>query len=154
MSDLPYENTDNPAEVAQYLMALVQGDNGATTGIPADNVMYGDQQLIPRTPFVCVETGPMRSELAGTAYMLQNDMTVYLMVYHVNLRDPDGEQMTRKECDQMAYDLRTLLHSDKTMGGLVIHGHVTNMDPGYAQRQNKLLKMTRISWSGLSKKMI
>lgn len=147
----PYDDlSDNPAEVAQYIMSLVQG----SPLIPADNVMYGDQQLIPRTPFACVETGPMISELAGAPYMMQNDITVYLMVYHVNLKDPDGEQMTRKECDQMAYDLRTLLHTDKTMGGLVIHGHVTRMDPGYAQRQNKLLKMTRITWSGLSKKGI
>lgn len=154
MSDLPYPNTDNPAEVTEYIIQLLQEDNGATTSVPEGNVWYGDQELIPRTPFVCVETGPMRSELAGVSVMLQNDMTIYLMVYHTNLRDPEGEQMTRRECDQMSYDIRTLLHSDKQMGGLVIHGHVTAMDPGYARRQNSLMKTTRITWSGLTKKMV
>lgn len=150
MSDLPYENTDNSVEIAKHIQGMLE-----TWGeIPTDNIAYGDQTLIPRTPFVCVETGPMRSELAGVSYMMQNDHTVYLMVYHINLQDPPGEQKTREECDQMAYDIRTLLHTDKQMGGLVIHGHVTNLDPGYATRSNKLLKMTRITWSGLTKKMI
>jgi hypothetical protein len=82
---------------------------------------------------------------------VENDFTVYLMVYHTKLQD---EQMTRLQCEQHAEDIVALLHTDKQMGGLVFAGWVTAVDPGFAVRNNAMMRVSRITWLGKSKTII
>jgi hypothetical protein len=151
VSDTPYTGqTDNPTVVGEYFFDLFDARAKDLGLDPEKGLFYGDQQLIPTTPTICVEPGPLNSILDGAPFVLLNTFTIYIMVYHSKVQDT---QVTRKECDQYAYAIRKTLLEDKPLGGLVIYGFVTDIEPGYANRNGQLLRTSRITWQGQSKKV-
>ena len=141
---------DRLSTVADYINTLLN-TNKVTLGL--QDVFYGDQEKIPRTPAVAVETGVYTRELSGIGGKgrTDNKFTVYILVYNNRIRD---EQLNRKDVLTLSEAIMDVLHSDVTMGGNVIHGHVTAIEPGYAIRQNVLMRMARITWEGLTKTII
>jgi len=139
-------NTDSYVTISQYIKDLLA--NNTTLGL--QDVWYGDQQLVPRVPAAAVEPGTLRRSLGGVSPggVTENYIAVYVMVYHAGIKDT---QTTKKECDEHAEKIITALHADLTMGGLVIHGFCTEVDPGYATRGGELFFATRIQWEGLTK---
>lgn len=136
--------SDQPSVVNQFIVDLLKGE----PLLQLEDVFFGDQQLIPKTPSVAVEPGPMARELTGLPFRTDNTFTVFLIIYHSKVQ---GSQITRKECLEYAEAIMALLHTNKTMGDNVIHGYVTSIDPGYATRGGTLMMSTRLTWSGLSK---
>lgn len=114
------------------------------------DVWYGDQNLIPRYPAVAVEAGPFDRTLAGIGGKgrTENRIRVLLLLYLAKIADV---QVTKKQTDELAERIMDKLHEDITMGGLVIHGFVTTIEPGYATRGGTLMRTTRVTWEGLSK---
>jgi hypothetical protein len=43
------------------------------------------------------------------------------------------------------------LHEDLTLGGLVIFGYVSGIDPGVRLRESEMIRATRLTWDGLSR---
>lgn len=115
------------------------------------DIWYGDQDLIPRLPAACVEPGPKIRTLNGSLQMSENELAVFIMVYHGQVADT---QVTKQVCDEQAERIEALLHTDKTLGGLVVFGFCRELEPGYAERGRTLMYSTRITWQGLSKTMI
>lgn len=113
-----------------------------------EDVWDGDQALLPHTPAACVESGPLNKELIGMPSYTENTLTVYIMLYHSALKD---QQATTREAILYAESIMSLLHVDLSLGGLVIHGYVRAIEPGYADKGRSWYRSVRITWTGVSR---
>lgn len=133
--------------LSTYIHGLVEDEKAS---LSLEDVWYGDQQLIPRTPAVTIEPGRVDTTLNNTGMQATHEFEVELLVYHSELLEVNT---TRLECIQLGESIRDLLNSDKQMDGHVVHGHVSRFEPGYATRQ-VLLQAVRLTWNGMSKTRI
>lgn len=141
-------NTDKHSLIDQ---AIVDKLNLNKVALGIADVWYGDQALIPRTPTVTVEGGPISKNLTNMGFSTTNDIFVYLMVYLGKVQDV---QLNKKQADQLTEAIIDLMHVDKQLGGLVVVGHCAAVDPGFTQRRDALLKVNRITWAAKSKTTI
>lgn len=147
----PYAYTADPSVITQLIVDKIELAK-ATFRVPVMDVYYGDQDLIPNTPSVCVETGDTTRALAGAPNMTQNDFEIYILVYHNRVQE---NQLTRKECDQIGYDITLLMHQDLqlTNGGPpnVIHGYIRSHESGYTRKKDTMYRSARLTWRGHNK---
>lgn len=150
--------TADVSVLTQYIVDMLSADPylGGLLTNPLQDVWYGDEALIPRFPTVTVESSNLSSILGGAPYRTDNDIRVVLIVYASKVQP--GE-ITRKEADQLAYAIRSKLHTDRTLGGLVIHGFVSSIEYGYAVRRTTgstatLIRAARLTWDGKNKLML
>lgn len=143
-------NTDRLSVVSNYIYDLLTTNK---TALGLQDVFFGDQQKVPRTPAVAVEPGVYTRELSGLGGKgrTDNNFTVYVLVYVSNIRD---EQLNNKDVITLSEAIMDKLHLDVTMSGNVIHGRVTSIEPGYASRGGALMRFGRITWEGLTKTLI
>jgi len=113
-----------------------------------EEVYDGDEQLIPKTPSVCVIMGNKNRLLSGVPFRTDNTFEIFLMVYHGKIQD---SQLNQRECMNLAEAIEDYLHLDKTMGDNVIHGYCTGIEPGALRLGNTMMFVSRITWSGLTK---
>lgn len=143
--------SDKFSAVVQAVIDLLKA-NWESLGFPTDNdIYYGDQARYPRTPSVSVQGGSLTRQLNELGARSLNDMSVYIMIFHspyANL------EVSQKETDQFAEGIETLLHNNRTLGGLIIHSHVSSNEPGVAERGGTLLRATRLTLSCTSKTTI
>ena len=146
-------NTDSLYTVTKAIQTLLQANYVALELDRPEDVTYGDQDKIPRTPFLCVESGPKTRTIdgKGASGRTENNFTVFIMCYISNIR---SVQENREDADLFAEQIEALLHSDVQLGGIVIHGFVTSIEPGYATRSGALMRVARITWQGLTKTLI
>jgi len=144
--------------LTQYIVDMLSADPslGGLLTTPLQDVWYGDEALIPRFPTVTVESSGITSILSGAPYRTDNDIRIILIVYASKVQP--GET-TRKEADQLAYSVRSKLHTDRTLGGLVIHGFVSSIEYGYTVRRTTgataaLIRAARLTWDGKNKLML
>lgn len=137
--------TDNLDTVTQYIVDLI---NTNKVALGVQDVWYGDQELIPRSPAVAVEPGTKTRTLTGMPRMATNNFTVFILVYVAKLQDI---QLTRKTSNQLAEAIEDLIHGDSNLGGLVVHGFCTSQESGYAVRGSLLMRAVRISYEAMSK---
>jgi hypothetical protein len=142
--------TDKPSVVVQAHVNLLI-TNKIALGLA--DVFYGDQALIPRTPSVCVEAGPFDQEAnrVGGRLATENTFRDYLLVYVGKVQDV---QANYKKSLELAEAIRDLLNLDLQLGGLVVHGYVRSIEPGYVRKRDALLKVERILWQGMSQSRI
>jgi len=131
---------------------VVLNDNKSELQI--EDVWLGDQQLLPRTPAMCVVVGNTDTDLAGAPRRVEDIYNLTFNVYHCKLTD---NQDVERECNRRTEAIRKFLddYSVGTLDGLVIHSMVTKIEPGYANRGSgttaNWYKTSRISWQGLSR---
>lgn len=143
--------TADPLTIAEEIQYIIE-DARDMQKLGVVDIFFGDQANMPHSPTVCVEPGPVRSEYQGAPFVTNNELTVYIMLYHSKVSLPAGSlQDAAKESISLAQQIRDLLHEDKTIKGRVLHGFVTNLEPGYATRGGSLWRSTRITWQGMSK---
>jgi len=131
--------SDSLYTVAKYLENLI---TTAKAGLNVSDVYYGDQEKIPRVPTVCVDTGSKRRELNGAPRRLMVDMELYVIVYTGAVASLSAN---REQDDLIAEAVETLIHLDATMGGLVIDSLVSDIEYGYALRNNSLFRTARLT---------
>jgi hypothetical protein len=138
--------TDKVSVVAQAVRAILVE---ASVRLGLQDVYYGDQEKIARSPSVAVETGNKNRDLTGAPRRTTITLQVFLILYHSKVQD---NQVTRLECDLMAETIEDELHKAEhvTLGGLVSHSMVTNVEYGYARRANTLWTATRMTYETLS----
>jgi len=117
------------------------------------DVWYGDQNTIGRTPSVCIEPDEKQRTLEGAPNMTVNEFTVFILIYHNKVQDM---QITRKECDVLAYEIEKLIHQDLQLlnGGStprLIHGFVRSNESGYVYKGNTLYRVARLTFYGKNK---
>lgn len=128
--------------VGDWGVALLQA-NAQTLGIPDNGVFYGDQERIPCSPCVCVETGDKKAVLYGAGRMTELELNIYFLVYHSEIR---AVQSNRRDADILAETIGKVLNADATMGGLAIHSFVSQISSGYATKTNTTMRASRIEF--------
>jgi hypothetical protein len=142
--------TDSVVTVTQYLYDLLKDNavSGFSETIDSDLVFWGDQNRLPGYPALCVEAGPKTRELTGALRQTQNNITVYIIVYHGEVA---STQSNRKLSEQLAESIETVIHGDPYLGDNVIHSFVSEMVPGYVVRGTSPVVATRLTVSCLTK---
>lgn len=144
MADL----TASLVDVCEYLFTLLD-TNKESLGLMA--VYYGDQDRLPMTPVACIEPDTKNRDLKGAQRMTAVTLRAYVLVYHSAITSP---QQNRRDADQMAEDIETLIHSKRSLDGLLIHGMVTAIESGYVTRERTLVRSSRLTYEGLSQQLL
>lgn len=144
---MPY--TDKVSDVAQAIVDLLK-DNWDDLGLnDPEDVFYGNEARIGRFPAIAVDPSPgLNAELTGTMMQATNTFEITILVYEGALKN---QEVKRKDCDQRAEAIRAKLLSNKQLGGLVAHGHVLTIEPGFSNLQAQLVVASRMGWQGISK---
>lgn len=114
--------------------------NKAALGL--QDVFYGDQDRIPRTPAACVEPGEKRRELNGAPRRTMVTFVIYILVYHNPVKTVEA---IRNDLTALAELIETLIHSDAQMGDNVIDSLVVQLEDGFLQRSNTLFRASRLT---------
>jgi hypothetical protein len=139
--------TDRNSVVTQAIVDLLK-NNWEVIGCPGpDDIYYGDQSRYPRTPSIAVEPTTQPRELNQTGLQQRIQFSIYIFVYHGPVK---RTEVRKKEIDEIAERTVGVLHTDRRLNGLVIHGHPTSVEPGFVSRGGTLQEVHRILWEGIS----
>jgi hypothetical protein len=146
-----------PSEVAQRILALLEDAQVTLYGADSQ-ILYGDQSRIGVTPTVCVEAGATTRTLAGVPSRTQNDHVTSILIYWAKV---DSNQVTKLQSEQAGEATARYLDDNLTLerggdGGIVIHGYVTSIEPGYRFRDKgqNLYHSVRLTWQGKTKTIL
>ena len=146
-----------PSEVAERIIDILNDGGIDVLGEDA-TVLYGDQNRVPTTPTICVEPGETNRTLAGVPKRTENQLVAYIIIYYAKV---DTNQQTKRDTDKYAEGIVRYLDDNLTLelngdGGIVIHGHVTNINPGYTFRNqgSTLMNTVRLTWVGKTKTIL
>jgi hypothetical protein len=125
------------------LLKVEQADLGL------QDVWYGDQAKIPRSPAICVESATKSRSVVGAPRRTQVIFQCFLIVYHARV---DDVQIVREEVDMFAEDIEAVIHRSEnvTLGGLVTHGMITSSEFGYANKGGTLWQGVRMTYEAQS----
>lgn len=115
------------------------------------DVWMGDQDRLPRTPCVSVEPGMKQRELNGIPRRYQVQLEAYVMVYMDRIQDTQNNE---RQVLVISEAVEAVLHSDSTVGGIVIDSAVVETNPGYVNRGGTLMSATRLTFRAMSQKML
>ena len=73
------------------------------------------------------------------------------MIYHSALANI---QVKREEVDLYVDKVTNLIHANKKLGGLVVHGHVIRDEVGAADRGGTMLRTIRLTYQAISRESI
>lgn len=132
---------DSYVNMAKYLENLLKTRH-ADTGVEVQDVYYGDQENIPRTPSACVDPGGKRRDLQGAPRRTEATMTNYVIVYHYEVK---SMQDVREAADRVAEKIEDIIHEDAYMGNSVFDSMVTAVESGYLMRRNSLYRASRLT---------
>lgn len=142
-------HTDDDAVVAQAIEDLV---NANKADLLLDDVLYGDHNMIPHASAAIVMPGGMRRDLAGVAApggRTQNTMVVEVVLHWSKVGD---EATERKAADARGKALERKLHEDTTLGGIIIHGFVVQVDRGNTiMGNNNMFRTVRMVYQAQTK---
>lgn len=141
------EITNEPTNVVDYQYNLVKENLQA---LELHDVWYGEHRLVPRTPAVTVYPGPMRSKLVGIPFRTEQNIIIYHTVFN-SMVTGNASESPERECNRIAQNLADLLHRNSKMGGWVIQGFVTQMNPGFTVNNGRLMVACRLTWEGLTR---
>ena len=133
--------------ITQALIDLLAGDKD----LGLTRVYYGDQQGYPSIPSASVEHEGSTRTYTQTGLQTTRIIECTIIIYHGKAEDV---QTVKKELDQYAQAVEDLLHTDSTMGGLVINGLVTSMEPGTVLVGRSNFYAHRLTWEGKVKERI
>jgi hypothetical protein len=112
-----------------------------------NGIYLGDQNMIPKTPTVCVVPSSKGREFAGAPLRTRVTFQVFLMVYQEKLQDT---QANLRESMTLTEAIEALLHQDISMGGICQSSMVEQTEPGFAVRSGTLMRCTRMTWTGMT----
>jgi len=142
--------TDDNEVVASYIFNLIK-TNASALGLKT--VLYGDHDLIPHTPAVCVVPGPestIYNGVGGRPVMITFE--TYALVIYNKLQDI---QANLHSCGTLATQVKRLVHTDPMLGippnQLVIDCMCTDNEPGIVIKGGQLSPANRLTFSSRSK---
>jgi hypothetical protein len=111
-------------------------------------IYYGDQERIPKSPTVCIEPDIKDSPLYAAGRQTRPMFTIYFLIYHSEVRNV---QSNRRDSDALAERIEDFLNSDPQMGGLVVHGYVSQSASGYSPKTDSLMRSNRLTFTAESR---
>jgi hypothetical protein len=146
-----------PSIVAQRIKLLFDDNKLALVGTDG-MIFYGDQSRIPATPSLCVEAGQTARTLAGVGGngRVENALTCDIFYYYARVEEVQVSKLTVEQGGEAIVDL---LDQNPTLarggdGGIVIHGFIDLIDPGYAIKNKTLWHAVRLRWTGKTKTLL
>jgi hypothetical protein len=143
--------TDSTLVIADRFYTIL---NANKVSLGLEDVWFGDQDLLPRTPALCVEPGVKRRELSAAQNMTLNTIDTHFLLYYSEIVEI---QQQRRATVAFAEAIETFLHQNHqtllAVGGqqLTIHGLCTDMDPGYAVKKDRYFSAVIITWTSTTK---
>jgi hypothetical protein len=148
-----------PSEVARRIFDILDANKVAL--LTSDGMLlYGDQNRVPVTPTVCVESGPTGRVLAGIPRRTENNLVCYILLYWAKVQDNQTDKLQAEQC---AEGIVRYIDANPTLelngdGGVVIHGYITDIDPGYSLKgtgqSRSLYQAVRLTWTGKTKTIL
>lgn len=135
------------SSITQAIVDLLANDS--TLGLV--KVYYGETEGIPDIPAATVEVGTSSRSYNQTGLQTTREVPIVIVVYHAKVGD---SQVIKKSLDQFAQAIENKLHEDNTLGGLVISGIVTSIEPGAAAVGKALFYAHRLTWTAIIKERI
>ncbi len=120
--------------------------NQQTIGLK--DVLFGQQLMIPLSPSAVVTPGPKRKDLVGVSApggRTQNTLTVFIEVHSMKI---GNEATERLALDQLSETIEDKLNEETTMGGIIIHGYITDWNPGVSTMENGQFRTVRMTYTG------
>ena len=144
-------HTDRTTVLALAIKDKIAAAKSSLGLAPETFVAYGDHNNIPGGKAITVTSGTKNRELAGVAGpggRTLNTMEVVISVFSMVLAT---EASARLEVDQLSEAVEKLLHSDTTMGGIIIHGYVRDWVPGVVYRETSQFRVVQLHFVGITK---
>lgn len=140
-------------EIAEALVTKLE-TNKVSLGLA--DVFYGDQEKLPSTPIACVEPDTKTNTLSSAQRKVQIEFQVFILLYHSAVQSPEAN---RRDSDQLAADIETLIHADRTLlrpdlTDRVIHCMIESVASGYVTKSNTLVRASRLTFSALSQTIL
>jgi hypothetical protein len=136
-------------DILQPFDYIVQMLKDAQPALGLEYVAENDEDLLPAYPAVLVQADRMERE--------QHTTNMFRVVFHLNLWVFHAElsigaaARSRKDIE-LATNIRKLLHSDRTLGGHIIFGFVSDENSGVSGRVTEEtatgVVTTRLAWEG------
>lgn len=139
--------TDSSDVIATYIYNMLNNPTNKTA-LGIIDVWYGDQELMPNTPTVCVNPGTKKREFSGATFRTLNQIETYVMVYFGAIQDT---QINVHGATQLADGIETLVHSDLKLGGNVIAVLATQNEPGMINKAGVWMMGARITFESMTK---
>lgn len=152
-------NTDSILVITDRIFDILDANKASLTygGKTVQDVWFDDQDLLPKTPAICVVPNVKRRPISGASNFTENRIDTIILVYHVSVTPDMSRQDTKRTTIGLAEVIEAYLHNNQlqllTTGGdrLTIHSWVTEMDPGYAYKNGTLYNAVQMNWSSLTK---
>jgi len=149
----PGPHTDADEVLAQALADIIELNKA---DLQLDDVLYGNHNMIPHaSAAIVMPMGKVRTLAGGSAPggRTQNDLRVTISLLWSKVGDETTE---RKACDARATALEAILHQDTTVGGLIIHGFVNQVERGESPLaggigNNGMFRSVIMMYSGVTK---
>lgn len=125
-------------------------ENKDTLGEDID-IWMGDQNLYPRTPAVTVLGGESRRELVTRPLGTDVTFDVFVMVVHSEITPTENNVLGAQE---FAESVEDLLHTNLTLGDLVLFGMVQRIEMGEIPKATRLLRVSRLTWQGIQRDIL
>ncbi len=140
--------TDTLTTPTQAIIDLLK-QKWKTLGLSTpDDIYYGDEQRYLRYPAIAVEATALAAEPTSTQMRMTNTIVIYVFVYEGSLKN---QEVKRKDRDERAEAVRDRIHTDRTLGGILAHINVTNIEPGVSVIGQDHVLATRLTLEGISK---
>lgn len=119
-------------------------------------VFYGDQETLPVTPCLCIETGQKTRELRGMPKRYNLTMELYILIYHSGLVDV---QTQRRNNDVLAETIEDVVHEDHNLKredgtNRFIDSVVNTSEPGYVTKGGNPVRATRLTITLLTQQFL
>lgn len=142
-------HTDKDEDVAEAIRALLEANKD---DLELNDVLYGNHIMIPRASAAIVMPLGRRRQLAGVAGPGGRTLNQLIVGVDVHWSKVGDEETERKNADNRGSNVEAMLHSDTTLGGIVIHGFVTQVDRGESQfANNSMFRSVRMVYEAQTK---
>lgn len=142
-------HTDQDTDVAIAIETLLTA-NKVTLAL--DDVLYGNHTFIPRASAAIVIPLGHRRELAGVAAPGGRTLNTLMVSIDLHYSKVGDEESMRKAVDAKGVLLENLIHQDTTVGGIIIHGFITEVDRGETTfANNSMFRTVHMIFMGQTK---
>lgn len=142
-------HTSDDTVLALAIKGIIEA-NKVTLGL--DDVLYGNHTFIPRASAAVIIALGKRRELAGVSAPGGRTLNQLIVSVDLHYSKVGDESAMRQAADAKGTAVETLLHTDTTIGGIIIHGFVTEVDRGETTfANNSMFRTVHMVFMGQTK---
>lgn len=141
-------HTDRATVLALAIKNLLKTN---ASDLDIDSVLYGDHNNLPTGMAVTIQPARKNRELEGVAGpggRTMNFMRILVTLYNSRVGSEEEQRLT---VDLTSESIESLLHSDTTMGGIIIHGFVEEIENGVVVRDGSMFRTVVLTYVGKTK---